>query len=357
MSTKLFIYPPFSDIMLNSDNGQFQERNLSSMINFKIGIMGAGHIAGTVADTIGKLDAFEVSAVASRSVVKAEEFAKAHNIETYYGSYEALASDPDVELIYIATPHAFHAEQAKMCLNAGKPVLVEKAFSYDAKTTEEVFKLAEEKHLFCGEAMWIRFMPIYKLLCTVIRDGMIGHVNHIAMSLGYDIKTKERIGEPSLAGGALLDLGVYPINVMSMIYGMAPKGVSSTCVKLNTGMDAQENLHFHFNQAQTADAFVTVMYDMDNRCFIYGDAGMIEVDNINNPKEFTVYTAKREVRLSAKIPETQISGYEYEFIAARDAIITGKTECPEITHAESVRIMKLMDSLREAWQIKFPMEA
>ena len=134
------------------------------MINFKVGILGAGKIAGTIADTLNDLDAFEAYAVASRDQAKADAFGAEHGITKCYGSYEALIADPDVELIYIATPHSHHAEQAKLCLRAGKPVLVEKAFSYNASTTEEVLKISEETGIFCGEALWIRFMPMYRIL-------------------------------------------------------------------------------------------------------------------------------------------------------------------------------------------------
>ena len=163
------------------------------MINFKVGIMGAGKIAGVIADTLKDLDAFEAYAIASRDTEKAAAFAKEHGVTKYYGSYEELVADPDVELIYIATPHSHHAEHAKLCLNAGKPVLVEKAFSYNAATTEEVLNLAKEKNLFCGEAMWIRFMPMYRLMAEYIQKGAIGRVNNITCSLGYSLLREERL--------------------------------------------------------------------------------------------------------------------------------------------------------------------
>ena len=140
------------------------------MINFKVGILGAGKIAGVIADTLNKLDAFEPYAIASRDQEKADAFGAEHGVTKCYGSYEALIEDPDVELVYVATPHAYHAKHAKMCLNAGKPVLVEKAFSYNAHSTKEVMELSEQKGIFCGEAMWIRFMPMYKLLLEYLQN-------------------------------------------------------------------------------------------------------------------------------------------------------------------------------------------
>lgn len=326
------------------------------MINFKVGILGAGKIAGTIADTLQALDAFEAYAVASRNQQKADAFGAEHGIEKCYGSYEALIADPDVELIYIATPHPHHAEQAKLCLRARKPVLVEKAFSYNAATAEEVLKLSEETGVFCGEAMWIRFMPMYRILAEYIQKGAIGRVHNITCSLGYDLRQKERLTKPELAGGALLDLGVYPINLISMIYGSEPPLIASTCAKLDTGVDAQEVLQITYKGGRTANALVTMMYQPDNNAKIYGDRGYIEIDNINCPETFRIYTGDHKLVVETKKPDKQTTGYEFEFMSARDAIITGNTECPEMPHAETLRIMQMCDNLRKTWKIDFPMD-
>ncbi len=326
------------------------------MINFKVGILGAGHISGIIADTLVKLDSFEPYAVASRDLAKAQEFGAKYGCTKCYGSYEELANDPDVELIYIGTPHSVHAEQAKMCLNAGKPVLVEKAFSYDAKSTEEVLKLSREKHLFCGEAMWIRFMPMYKRIRTMINDGVIGRVVHMDLNLGYDLKNKERLKDPALAGGALLDLGVYPLNIISMMTDAAPDAGASVCAKLDTGVDAQDSFQLHMASGATASIFITMMYKTPNTGVIYGSHGYIEIDNINNPQYAAAYRDDRKKLVESTLSEKQISGYEYEFIAARNAIITGNIQCPEIGQGETLRIMRYMDGLREKWGVKFPME-
>lgn len=326
------------------------------MINFKVGIMGAGRIAGIIADTLKELDAFEAYAIASRDLDRATAFGKDHNITKCYGSYEELAADPDIELIYIATPHSNHAELAKLCLNAGKPVLVEKAFSYDAKTTEEVLKLSEEKGIFCGEAMWIRFMPMYHLMTEYIQKGVIGRVTNITCSLGYYLLKDKRVTSPELAGGALLDLGVYPLNLISMFYGPESPMLGSTCAKLDTGVDAQETLQFAYKGGRCANAFITLMYQADNNAKIYGERGYIEIDNINCPETFRIYNLDRKLVLETKKPEKQTTGYEFEFMEARDAIILGKTECPQMPHSETLRIMQICDSLRKTWQIKYPME-
>lgn len=326
------------------------------MINFKVGIMGTGNIAGKIADTLAKLDDFEVSAIASRTIDTANAFADKYNIEKRYGSYEELTKDPDVELIYVATPHSNHAELAKMCINAGKPVLVEKAFSYNAQTTAEVLKLSKEKNVFCGEAMWIRFLPVYKILGEALKKGVIGRINSINCSLGYDLKGKERLEKLELAGGALLDLGVYPLNVVFMAMGDSPMTLTSRCAKLETGVDAQDVMAMLFKNGTVASLFTTMLYQPDNNGYFYGDNGYIEIHNINNPDHIYIYQNDHKLAGEIVPPSKQISGYEYEFIEARNAIITGKIECPEMTHVETLYTMQVMDSMRKIWKIQFPME-
>ena len=326
------------------------------MIDFKVGIMGAGNIAGTVAETLNNLDAFVPYAVASRDINKAREFGDKYYIGKCYGSYEEMINDPDVELIYIATPHAFHAEQAKMCINAGKPVLVEKSFSYNLATAEEVLKLSEEKNVFCGEAMWMRFLPMYQLMKEYIDKGLIGNVRCLNCSLGYDLKSVERLTDPQLAGGALLDLGVYILNLVAVIFGPQPFSVTSSCATTGAGVDCHEVMQFIFKNGAVASGVATFLYKADNTVKIYGDRGYIEIDNLISPNVFRIYQGDGKMVVETKLPDRQISGYEFEFLAARDAIILGKTYCEEMPHSETLRIMKLMDMLRNAWKIKFPME-
>jgi predicted dehydrogenase len=326
------------------------------MINFKVGIIGAGKIAGTIADTLNQLDAFEPYAIASRDIDKANEFADKYSIEKRYGSYQEIMQDEDVELIYIATPHSNHAELAKQCLEAGKPCLVEKAFSYNAETAKEVMDLSEEKNIFCGEAMWIRYMPAYKFLCQNLKAGVIGEPQQVDCSLGYDIKDKERITSPELAGGALLDLGVYPIHLFAMIFERAPENIIASCMRYPSGVDAQSSITMTFPNGKVGTALVTSLYKADNSARIYGTKGYITIDNINCPEEIKVYTGDNKMIADLTVGDKQINGYEFEFLAARNAIITGKVETVELPHSETVRLLGICDGLRNAWKVEFPME-
>lgn len=324
------------------------------MENFKVGIMGAGTIAGKIAATLNALEGFEVHAIGSRDLEKAKAFGAEYGIKNCYGSYEEVAKDPEVELVYVATPHSHHVEPAKLALNNNKPVLVEKAFSYNSATALEILNLARQKNLFCGEAMWIRFLPLYHMIMDYIEKKAIGQVSSVSCNLGFGIYENERIKNPELAGGALLDLGVYPINFVSMMTRLAPSAISSNHMRSNTGVDVQEVMNFRFAGGQTANAFITTLYQSDNNATVYGTCGYIEIDNMLCPTAFRVY---REGKLIGehKVPESQISGYEYEFIAARNCLITGKTELPEMPHSETIRIMNIMDGMRKAWKISFPL--
>lgn len=329
---------------------------IKRMITFKIGIIGTGAIAHTIADTIAKIDAFEIYAVASRDLEKASAFAKEFNVTKSYGSYEELANDPNVELVYIATPHSHHSEQAKMCINAGKPVLVEKAFSYNAATAKEVIDLARSKNVYCGEAMWLRYMPIMSLLQDMIAHGVIGTVTNITANIGYNLRQKERLTSLELAGGALLDLGIYPLTFIIMIMGDKPVSIGASCTKLESGVDAQNSISLHFNGGRVGSAFSTMMYETDRKGMIYGTNGYIEVNNINCPTNIKIYRGNHELTDEVNVPKTHISGYEYEFLSARKSIILGELESPELPHSETLAMMSIMDSLRKSWKIEYPME-
>ncbi len=328
------------------------------MITFKIGILGTGNIAEKIADTLVKLEGFEPYAIASRDIKKAEEFGDKFDIKKRYGSYEELTKDPDVELIYIATPHSHHAEHAKICINAGKPVLVEKAFSYNLETAEEVINLAKAKNVFVGEAMWTRYMPMMRLVCDLIqKNKIIGDVRHISATLGYNLFKVDRITNPALAGGALLDLGVYPINLALMILGQEPVSVVSSCLKLQTGVDGIDMIQLNFQGGRTASLLTSITYKADNNATIYGTIGYMEIDNINNPEEIRVYNNNGELSHKFNPKDKQISGYEYEFLSSRKAIIVGNLEPPEMTHEDTLKVMKLCDRLRKTWKVTYPMES
>ncbi len=322
---------------------------------FNVGIMGTGNIAAVMAETLNRMKGVKLYAVASREKVKADVFAGKHGVKKAYGSYEELVKDNKVELIYIATPHSEHYENARLCLENNKPVLCEKSFTANAAQAEELFKLAREKHVFITEAIWTRYMPMLKTIREVIGSGVIGDPKTLTANLGYVIDKVERILSPALAGGALLDVGVYPINFAMMIFGNDIEKVRSSCTYTDTGVDRQNTVTLQYGDGKYAVLNSSMESLSDRKGIIYGTKGFAIVENINNFESITVYDASYKKAAEYKRPK-QISGYEYEVEACIKALEEGRLECEQMPHAKSIRVMELMDELRRAWGIRYPFE-
>lgn len=325
------------------------------MITFKVGIMGAGKIAHKVAETLTKLEGFSIAAIAAREKERAEEFAKEFSIEKSYGSYEELVNDPEIELVYVATVNSTHAELAKLCINANKPVLVEKPFSHNAITTKEVLDLAKEKNVFCGEALWTKYMPQFFVLMDGIRKGVIGDVRFVNSTFGYAVADKDRILSPELAGGALLDLGIYPFNLTLSSIPMPPISMISSNLKFKTELDAQDTFIINYPQGRTATIFLSAINTLNNKTVINGTKGYVEITGPNSLDDVVFYNALGEVIHKIDPPEGNISGYEYQFLSARKAIITGNIETPEHNHAAILANMSLLDNFRKSWGMFYPL--
>lgn len=321
----------------------------------KMAILGAGGIAGTMASTIREMPEVESYAVAARDYDRAESFAKKYGFEKAYGSYEEMLEDEKVELVYIATPHSHHYEHILLCLKHGKHVLCEKAFTANAVQAEEVLRLAEEKNLLLTEAIWTRYMPMRKKLDEILADGMIGKSSVLTANLGYVISHVPRMMTPELAGGALLDLGVYPINFALMAFGTEIERISSSAVLLENGLDSQDSITFLYRDGKMAQLYATMLSQTDRMGVVSGDKGYLAVENINNCERIRVYNLDRKEIACYEAP-VQISGYEYEVRSCIKAIQEGRLECEEMPHKETLRVMKLMDALRAEWGVRFPFE-
>lgn len=319
----------------------------------RIGIIGAGHIAGKMAMTLNQMHTASAYAVASRDLQRAREFAGQWNIEKAYGSYEEMLDDPQVELVYVATPHSLHYEHARMCLLKGKPVLCEKTFTANAAQAKALIDLARERNVFLTEAIWTRYLPFSKTIVDLVNDGVIGTPRMLTAGLGYPIADKERIRDLNLCGGSLYDLGVYPINFARMVFGCDVARATSTCTKGETGVDLQNSITLSYADGKMAVMQTTVLCANDRQGIISGDKGYLIVDNINNPQEAVLYDADHTEIARYHCPE-QISGFEYQVEACIDAIRNNRIETPYMPHQETLRVMELLDSLRKEWGIKFP---
>ena len=324
----------------------------------KVGILGAGGIAGKMAKTIQGLGEVENYAIASRSLEKAEAFRDEFGMTKAYGSYEEMLADDRVDLVYIAVPHSHHHACTMEALRAGRNVLCEKAFSVNEAQAREMIDTAEEKGLLLTEAIWTRYMPSRKIIDDIIGSGEIGEVTSVDSNLGYAIHGKDRLKNPTLAGGCLLDLTVYTLNFSSMILGDEHKAVHASMIPTDTGVDGMDSVMIEYKSGQMASMFTTMYALTDRRGLIAGEKGYIVVENINNPGRITVYEPDRDaprVRKDIVVP-AQITGYEYQVLACMEALNAGKTECEAMPHAETLRIMNQMDGIRKQWGLSFPCE-
>ncbi len=321
----------------------------------KMAILGAGGIAEKMAATIKEMPEVEAYAVASRSLEKAEKFAEQHGFEKTYGSYEEMVKDEAVDLVYVATPHSHHLEHGKLCARYGKNMLVEKAFTQNAGQAKELLELAKEKRVLAAEAIWTRYMPSRQMLLDVMESGIIGEIHSLHATLSYPVAHVERIRRPELAGGALLDLGVYPLNFAFMAFGDDVERIDASASLAETGVDMAVNMTLTYRDGKVASLFCDARVADNREGAIYGDKGYIMVQNINNCEKICVYDHSHELLKEISVP-AQISGYEYEVLACMEAIQKGELECPQMPHKEIIRMMEVMDEVRAKIGVAYPNE-
>lgn len=321
----------------------------------RVGIIGAGWIAHKMAQALAPLTNAEVIAIASRSKEKADEFADEYGIEKRFGSYEELVDDKNVDLVYIATPHSHHYPHAKLALEHNKPVLVEKAFTANAREAKELIEMAHAKGVFITEAIWTRYMPLSHKVKELMESGIIGEPRILTATLCYMMENKERIVRPELCGGALLDLGVYVLNFARMYFGTDIVRTVTNVHLGPTGMDLMESISLSFADGKMANLQSGALTLNDRQGIVSGTDGYIRVDNVNCPELIEVY---RNYELVERIerPSEMVNGYEYQVLECKRCLEEGLLESPMMPHAETISIMEQMDSLREEWGVHYPMD-
>ena len=328
---------------------------------FRLAILGAGGIARSMARTVRMMREagrpVELYAVGSRSPEKAEAFAKAEGVTRAYGSYEELVSDGAIDLVYIATPHSEHARHAALCVEHSLPVLVEKAFAANEAQARQAIGLAESRGVFLTEAIWTRYMPSRRMVDELIASGAIGEPYLLTANLGYAISRVPRILDPALAGGALLDVGVYALNFASMCFGDGIAKTDAAADLFPTGVDRTVSLTLRYTDGRMAQLHACAQVCTDRRGIVYGSEGFLEVDNINNPSAITLCRGNDHTRPERvlRVP-AQLTGYEYQVEACMRAIAAGELSCPEMPHAETLEIMRQMDGIRAQLGIRYPFE-
>jgi dihydrodiol dehydrogenase / D-xylose 1-dehydrogenase (NADP) len=326
------------------------------MKKIKWAIMGTGTIANSFAKGLAFLEDAELYAVASRSIEKASEFGEMYGSKKCYGSYEEVVKDKEVDVVYIATPNNVHKENIILCLNNGKAVLCEKPFTINVKETEEVIKLAREKKLFLMEGMWTRFFPIMKKVQEWINEGNIGKVRMVTADFGFrrEGKPEERKVSLKRGGGALMDVGIYPISFTSWIFKKDPVDIKGVTSLYETGVDEQSAMILKYNGGQMALLACAINTPIPQEAKIIGNKGTILIPGFSKATSATLSVVGEEP-ITVNIP-IEGNGYNYEAAAVMECIRKCELECSVISLDESLSIMKTMDELRNQYGIVFPSE-
>jgi len=317
------------------------------------GILRTGRIAKALATALKEVPGAELVAVASRSIDSANAFAREYGAQRAHGTYQALADDPEVDVIYIATPHPMHHENALMCLRGGKALLVEKAFTVNRREAEEVVALAREKKLFVMEAMWSRFQPALVEARRLIEAGEIGRITNIQADLGFmaEVGPEHRLFAKELGGGALLDLGIYPLSVSTFFLG----GVASVKAMSElgpTGVDVQTNFVLRHVNGGLSSCSTSLTARTGATLTVCGSKGFLRLHGrFHHTEDFTIELndgTRREVH----VPRTG-NGYAHEAMEVQRCLRAGLLESPVMPLNETLALMSVMDDIRGQTGVRY----
>ncbi|MBQ8001862.1 MAG: Gfo/Idh/MocA family oxidoreductase [Clostridia bacterium] len=324
------------------------------MKKVNVAILGTGVIANKLAKAFSITENANLYAVASRDKGNACVFAEKHGIAKAYGSYKDAIGDPFVDLIYIALPHPLHYTWAKEALLCGKNVLCEKPLCVNSRQAEELFTIAKEKGLFFSEAMWTRFLPVVKTVKKLIDDGEVGNIKKINALIAHDSTKVYRMTDPSLAGGILLDCGVYLITSVFLLMGDEYSHIKTKARLSKKGVDLHSLTCLTYPDQSVAKLFMAMNIRLGNKIKIIGTKGTITMNTVYNWQNVTLKNSKGKQKIA--IPQQRAGGFEYMTEGVCNAILQGKKYCDELTPADTLSVMQLMDSLREKWNLKYPCE-
>jgi len=318
------------------------------------GILGAGGIAGTVAVDIAGTPGNALHAVASRSAERAAAFADAYDVRSSYGSYTDLLADADVDVVYIATTHAQHHEHALLALRSGKPVLVEKAFTLNARQAREVVAQARARELFCMEAMWTRLNPLIRRAVEIAQGGEIGEVLGVRTDLSklFPYDAAHRLYDLGAGGGALLDLGVYPATVAWMFLGR-PDAVQAVGTLAPTGADVTVSQQWRYDRGPVSQLYCSSAGPSPFGGLVNGTDGWISIEPRLHRPELLVVTRGSEVEI-IEAPPVPGNGYTLEIEEVERCLREGRTESEHIPLDETVEILEVLDEVRRQLGVRYP---
>jgi predicted dehydrogenase len=327
----------------------------TTMKKIKWGILGAGWIAEKFVSDFKLVNNGEVIAVGSRSLDKAKDFASKMNIPKSYGSYKELVSDKEIDIIYVATTHNFHFEHSKLCFENGKHVLCEKPVTVNASEFLKLIALAKSKNLYYMEAMWTPFLPAIKKAQEWIEQGKIGEVEIIQANFGFPASPefKVRLFDINLAGGGLLDVGIYPLTIIEMFAKSEIQTLNCIANFANTGVDETLAIQMEYKNGIKGQMVCSIKNRLKNDTFICGSKGMIQITNFWMSKKAILTIGDTE---EIFIDETDTMGYNCEAVSVNLDLIDGKMENPIMPLSRSLKMMQLMDTIREKIGLKYPFE-
>lgn len=358
-------------------------------------ILGTGAIAREFATGLQGLPDTELWAVGSRTLASADAFAQLFQVAKRYGSYAELVQDPDVDAIYIATPHTRHKDDCILCLDAGKAVLCEKPFTVNAREAQDVIAAARRNNVFCMEAMWMRFMPLIQRVKQLIDSGEIGDVRTLTAEFGYptEYDPANRFFNPELAGGALLDRGSYGLSLAFYLFGAPSEVVGQACLG-ETGVDEQSGILLRYPDGKQALLAATLRTFGSNTATVTGTRGRIVIHepfcrpdqiSVTPLSDAPVVTTSQPPKsasglkrqLAAYVKRSPLlkqlaavarnrshtitqpiegNGFNYEAAEVMRCLRRGETESAIMPLAQSLQIMEVMDQLRQQWNLRYPQD-
>lgn len=315
----------------------------------KWGILGTGRIANIFCETLQKMEDMQIYAIGSRNIDKAENFAKKFHAKKYYGSYEDFVHDKDVDVIYVATPIACHYDNVKLCLEAGKNVLCEKAFTMHEEEAKELYAIAKQRQLFLMEALWTKCQPVYRKMMEWKEQGLLGDIQGVEIKF-YTVGGKEhRLYKDKNQGGALYDLAIYPLMYACAFLGYQPKNVFAHAVIDGDDVDIMDSIQLEYDNGAFADLTAGVSCKRQVSLYIHGSKGRVLIDEepFFQAQQATLYNANNEVIDYIHKP-FKINGYEYEAMEVKNCIEHGKTSSDLIPMEETIAIIGLLETIKNS---------
>ena len=321
------------------------------------GVVGPGRIAEKVVEDFAVVDGARAVAVASRSLDRAEGFSARHGLERAYGSYAEILADPDVDVLYVATPHPQHHAIALGALRAGKALLIEKAFTATTAGTAEIVDVARQTGVFVMEAMWTRFQPAVVALRDLVADGAIGEVRSVQADLGVsrEYDPADRLFDLAQGGGALLDLGVYVVSFAQMLLG-TPERVVAAGSLFPSGADAEATLLLDYGDGRSAALMTSLRNALPGQARVFGTAGWIDVlPRFHHPTTFVLHRAGAEPETISRQPLG--AGYAHELIEVTDCLRAGRAESAVMPLADTFAVQKVLGDAADQLGVKHAEDA